>query len=134
MIGTPRRSPTFVAGLVALAAMACSSPTSVRTQGSPPASLAGSWEIPTGGVNTPDGPWSFSLTQSGDSVSGTGGWADQVFSVTGTYVRPLVTLNFTITSGPGTGTQWQDAGRLVSATEMHVAGPASTDTTTFVKE
>jgi hypothetical protein len=66
----------------------------------PPASIAGSWSTLTpGGLETPAGSEGLLLAQTGDSVTGTGQFAEFTYHIVGTYVRPQATLIFTDTLG-----------------------------------
>jgi hypothetical protein len=69
------------------------------------------------------------LSQAGDSVTGTGGWAASTYLVAGSYARPLVTLVLTSNQVGGASTQTL-SGRAASANVM-ILGP---DSTRFYKQ
>jgi hypothetical protein len=97
---------------------ACGSPSAPAA----PTSVAGTWSIP-GRVDTPGPIFSMTLTQSGDSITGTGNavtgggyqpGAPGDFRVSGSYSRPCITLVLTF----DIGLVERFSGRLVSASEM----------------
>jgi hypothetical protein len=57
----------------------------------PPDSIEGTWSNETR-VETPAGPLVMTLSQSGDSVSGSAWWATFTYNVSGSYDPPNVTL------------------------------------------
>jgi hypothetical protein len=70
-----------------IAVVACHQPSAVET--APPAQLSGEWSSwPPHQAPTPAGPMTFAFTQTGDSISGSGGWADEQWTLVGTYVKP----------------------------------------------
>lgn len=79
----------FLLALFALIAGCTTAPTA------PPVSVEGAWSSwPAGTVANPAGPLDFVLTESNDSVSGTGTWATQTYQVSGRYVKPGISLIF----------------------------------------
>ena len=76
-----------------VAAIACAACSSSPTN--PLDSIAGNWS--SWGPNhplTPAGPLTFTLSESGNTVRGTGSFGVATYTITGTYERPNVTLNF----------------------------------------
>lgn len=86
-----------------------------RASPTAPTSVAGTWGIP-GRVDTPGPFFSMTLTQSGDSIGGTGVLQPEPgnFRVSGFYSRPCITLVFTFDDD----SVERFTGRLVSASEM----------------
>jgi len=116
--------PRFLAvtfGALAILTGACGSPTA-------PASIAGTWGPPL--HNDPGPIFSMTLTQSGDSITGTGnsttgdGYQPGQpgdFRVSGSYSRPCITLVYTFDAG----FVERFSGRLVSTSEMSGNAAAS---------
>jgi hypothetical protein len=117
-----------LAVVLSMAATACSrSPVAV---GTPPLTITGAWSTwPPGTPANPAGPFGLTLSQAGDSVTGTGGWAASTYLVAGTYARPLVTLVLTSNQVGRVSTQTL-SGRAASANVM-ILGP---DSTRFYKQ
>jgi hypothetical protein len=94
---------------------ACGSPTA-------PTSVAGTWGIP-GRADTPGPFFSMTLTQSADSLGGTGVIQPEPgnFRVRGLYSRPCIMLVFTFDNG----VVEQFSGRLVSGSEMSGSAAAN---------
>lgn len=94
---------------------ACSSPTA-------PISVAGTWGI-AGRGNTPGPFFSMTLTQSGDSIGGTGVYepVPGMFRVSGLYTPPCITLVLTYDKG----TIQRFSGLLLTASEMSGNAAAS---------
>ena len=80
----------FALIVVAVACVACST-----GPGFPPHSIAGSWSDETT-QETPAGPETLALSQSGTAVTGSGAWAAAKYGITGQYVAPKITLTFVV--------------------------------------
>jgi hypothetical protein len=114
--------------VLSIAVTACSS--SPVAVGTPPATITGAWSTwPPGAPTNPAGPFGLTLSQAGDSVTGTGGWAASTYLVAGNYARPLVTLVLTSNQVGSVGSTRTLRGRAVSATVMILGS----DSTRFYK-
>lgn len=109
-------------GAVPVLVGACGSPTA-------PVGVAGTWE-PPGHGNTPGPVFTMTLTQSGDSIMGTGNaitgdgyqaGAPGNFRVHGSYSRPCIALTLTY----DVGSVEQFSGRLISTSEMSGSAAAN---------
>ena len=91
-----------------------------------PASIAGSWSSwPPNYPANPAGPQGFSLAESGDNVSGVSSFGGQSWNVSGSYVRPTITLTLTSTAN-GHASIW--VGKAINGQRIELNG------TTFYRQ
>ena len=64
------------------------------TEPTAPVSVAGAWSSVASGMGAPPEEYDFELTESSDSVSGTGSWGPASFEIRGRYVKPGISLIF----------------------------------------
>jgi hypothetical protein len=94
-----------------------------------PVSIAGDWTSSP----TPGGQSSMSLAQSGTTVTGSSvfhGSFTMTYTVTGTYTRPDVTLEF-VTAGDTVPMRF--TGRIENSTTMYLTEPGQPGSVTYQK-